>query len=131
MVSPVSYEMEMGEILGGICTLGGHLSYVLRTTYNGHMRIALREKRQITLPASVCEELGLEPGDQLEVDVEDGSLVIRPARKAALDALKEIQRAFASAGLTEQEWQDEARNTREELVRERWPDLFAHQGTET
>jgi AbrB family looped-hinge helix DNA binding protein len=91
------------------------------------MRIALREKRQVTIPASLCEKLNLEPGDLLDADVEDGKLVIRPARKAALDALKELQRAVRESGVTLEELLEGGRQVREELTREKWPHLFGRQ----
>jgi AbrB family looped-hinge helix DNA binding protein len=49
------------------------------------MRVKLREKRQITIPSELTESLGLRPGDSLDARVEDGVLVLRPTRKAALD----------------------------------------------
>lgn len=88
------------------------------------MRIALRGKRQVTLPAELCKKLDLQPGDLLDAEVEDGKLVIRPARKAALDALKELQRAVRESGVTLEELLEGGRQVREELARERWPHLF-------
>jgi len=35
---------------------------------------AVREKRQITLPEEICEAVGLEIGDQVEWQVEEGSI---------------------------------------------------------
>ncbi len=34
----------------------------------------MREKRQVTLPQEVCKAVGLEPGDQVEWDVEQGTI---------------------------------------------------------
>lgn len=87
------------------------------------MRLSLREKRQVTLPASVCKELGIEPGDLLDATVDDGVLVIRPARKAALDALKELQRAVRESGVTLEELLEGGRQVREEIFRETYPEL--------
>jgi len=87
------------------------------------MRIALREKRQVTLPANLCRELNLEPGDLLDAAVEDGKLVIRPARKAALDALKELQRAVHDSGVTLEELLEGGRQVRQEIFRETYPEL--------
>ncbi|HEU0073345.1 MAG TPA: AbrB/MazE/SpoVT family DNA-binding domain-containing protein [Dehalococcoidia bacterium] len=92
------------------------------------MRISLRDKRQLTLPAELCKELGLEPGDLLDAEVEDGKLVVRLARKAALDALRELQRAFAEAGISEDEWIEGAREVRKEIFREDYPELAERYG---
>ena len=88
------------------------------------MRISVREKRQITLPVEMCKALGIEPGDQLEATLEDGTMLIRPARKAALDALDEVRRAIRDTSVTREELLQGGREVREELVRERWPHLF-------
>lgn len=63
--------------------------------------LIIRARRQLTLPGDLCDQLGLEVGDKLNVTVESGTLVARPARDAALDALKEIRRLFDRSGLTE------------------------------
>ena len=41
-------------------------------------RRTIGRKYQITLPAQLVRELGLEPGDQLEVELEGGHLVLHP-----------------------------------------------------
>jgi AbrB family looped-hinge helix DNA binding protein len=84
----------------------------------------LRDRRQVTIPRAVCEELGIRPGDRLELRVEDGVLIIRPGRVAALEAIRAIQQALEEAGVTEEELLESGRQVREELVRERWPHLF-------
>ena len=80
----------------------------------------LRPRRQITLPRDVCEELGIGTGDRLDVEVRDGSVVLRPSKQRALDALKEIQDAFTRAGITEKELQEEGRRVRRQLTAERY-----------
>ncbi len=82
--------------------------------------IVLRPKRQVTLPREVCDELGIGPGDVLQVSVEDAMLVARPKKTAAMEALKEIQQAFERSGITEEELQEAARRAREEVARERF-----------
>jgi antitoxin component of MazEF toxin-antitoxin module len=79
----------------------------------------------MTLPEEVCEALGVEPGDSLEITVENGAIVIRSARKAALNALEDLQRAFAAAGLSEDEWLADLKDIRREVFRERYPELAA------
>lgn len=47
------------------------------------MIVKLTSKRQVTFPARVLEEMGVEPGDQMElVESEDGYL-LRPRRVIA------------------------------------------------
>lgn len=83
-------------------------------------RAILRQRRQITLPRKVCEQLGIEVGDALELSVENGALIITPSKQLALDALQEIQAAFARSGLSEEDLQRASRKARTELVRERY-----------
>jgi AbrB family looped-hinge helix DNA binding protein len=77
--------------------------------------VTLRPRRQLTLPPQVCEALGLEVGDRLEVSVTDDGLLVKPKKRLALDALAEIQRAFQASGLSEEDLQDEGRRVRERL----------------
>ena len=83
-------------------------------------RAVLRPRRQLTLPRDICRELGIDTGDQVDLSVEDGTLVVTPSRKRALDALAEIQGAFARSGITEEELQRAAKEARTELIRERY-----------
>ena len=94
------------------------------------MKVTLRDRRQITLPRKVCEELGIEPGDHLELQISESgdALIIRPSRMVALDALRAIQQALAESGITEEELLESGRQVREELVREKWPHLFPSHG---
>ena len=92
------------------------------------MRLSLREKRQITLPAELCDALGVKPGDFLDARVEGNSIVLRSSRKAALDALKEISRALREAGVTLEELQESGRQVRKEIFRERYPELAKKHG---
>ncbi|MHA1216208.1 MAG: AbrB/MazE/SpoVT family DNA-binding domain-containing protein [Candidatus Thorarchaeota archaeon] len=82
--------------------------------------VVLRPKRQITLPRGVCDELGIGPGDVLEVSVDEARLVARPKKTVALEALREIQRAFERSGITKEELQEAGRQAREEIARERF-----------
>lgn len=80
----------------------------------------LRPKRQLTLPRGVCEQLGISPGDVLELSLEGDTLVARPRKKAALEALKEIRQAFERSGIAEEELQEAGRRARQEVTRERF-----------
>ena len=82
--------------------------------------IVIRPKRQVTLPRDVCNQLGIDTGDVLELTVENSVLTARPRKTAALQSLKEIQQAFARSGITEEEVLDTGRRVREELARERY-----------
>ena len=82
--------------------------------------LILRPKRQITLPAEVCDALGLQLGDHLEVSLVEDGVLLRPRKLVALEALHEIQRAFAGSGLSEEEIQAEGRRIREQLSRGRY-----------
>ena len=91
-------------------------------------RIKLREKRQLTLPAEVCDALGLKPGDSVDIEVKDGTAILEPRRVRALRALKAVQKAIADAGVTEEELLEGGRQVRKEIFRERYPDLAAKYG---
>lgn len=82
--------------------------------------VVLRPKRQLTLPREICDQLGIQPGDILEVTIEDSTLIARPRKAVALEALKEIQRAFDRSGITEQELQKTGHRMRQEVAGERY-----------
>jgi AbrB family looped-hinge helix DNA binding protein len=65
--------------------------------------VLLRPKRQITLPLKVCEKLGLEYGDKLELKIKDNTIIAKPKKTIALEALNEIRNAFKKSGITEKE----------------------------
>lgn len=88
--------------------------------------IVLRERRQITLPAEICQQLGLQVGDTLEARLENDAIVVRAKRSVALRALRDIQSAFASSGISEEELQAEGRRVRDELYKERYAGQGPH-----
>lgn len=90
--------------------------------------VTIRARRQMTLPRQVCEALGVGPGDRLVLEVSDGVLIARPRQAAALDALRELQRAFADSGVTEKELLESGRQIRDELFREKYPELARKHG---
>jgi AbrB family looped-hinge helix DNA binding protein len=81
--------------------------------------VILRGRRQVTLPAQVCERMGLQTGDRLEMRVEDDTLVVKPKKGLALRALREIQAAFAASGIREEELQQSGQEIRDQIYRER------------
>lgn len=82
--------------------------------------VVVRPKRQVTIPKELCDRLGIEPGDVLELVVEDSALIARPRKSVALEALKEIQQAFRRSGIIEKELQQTGRQVRQEAARERY-----------
>lgn len=49
-------------------------------------------KRQITIPANQCEELGIQPGDEIESFVADGRItLVKKHKGAAKGALKHVK----------------------------------------
>jgi AbrB family looped-hinge helix DNA binding protein len=82
--------------------------------------VVLRPKRQITLSKKICDQLGISPGDVLELTIEGSSIIARPKRMVALEALKEIQQTFQRSGITGDELQKYSRRIRREVSRERY-----------
>jgi AbrB family looped-hinge helix DNA binding protein len=76
----------------------------------------IRDKRQVTLPRKLCEQLGIEPGDRLSLYVEGDMLVAKPKKSVALNALHELHRIFQTSDVTEIELLKTARLKRRELV---------------
>lgn len=85
----------------------------------GSNEVVLRPRRQITIPGEICDRLGIEPGDVLELTVEKSVLKATPKKYRALDAVNEIQETFRRSGIGEKELLKEARKTRQEITRER------------
>ncbi|MBI4215951.1 MAG: AbrB/MazE/SpoVT family DNA-binding domain-containing protein [Chloroflexi bacterium] len=86
----------------------------------GKNEVVLRPKRQLTLPREICEELGIGPGDRLELALEGSALVARPKRSVALEALREIQAAFQRSGIAAAELQATGARARRQVARERY-----------
>ena len=45
--------------------------------------IVIRPKRQVTLPKDICDQLGIDTGDVLELTVENSVITARPRKTAA------------------------------------------------
>ena len=93
---------------------------VMNMTDKKSADVVLRPKRQVTLPKDICDQLGIGPGDVLELTVEDSTIIARPRKMVALEALKEIQQAFQRSGISEEDLQETGRRVRQELARERY-----------
>jgi AbrB family looped-hinge helix DNA binding protein len=81
--------------------------------------VMLRPKRQVTLPKEICDRLDIGPGDVLELTVEGSTIVARPRKIVALEALKEIREAFQRSGISEEELQKAGRRARQVISGER------------
>lgn len=81
--------------------------------------VVIRPKRQVTIPGEICDELGIGPGDILELVVESSVLKATPKKRKSLDAWSEINESFKRYGITEKELLKEGRKTRREIARER------------
>ncbi len=79
------------------------------------IEIIVRDKRQITLPAEICKRLGISVGDRLEVRLEGETLIARPKKAVAREALRELRELFSTAGISEQELQEHAQGVRSRL----------------
>jgi len=82
--------------------------------------VILRPKRQITLPTDICQRLGIVPGDKLELVVEGKTLIARPKKAIALEALREIREAFKRSGITEEALQEASRQIRQKSTGEHY-----------
>jgi AbrB family looped-hinge helix DNA binding protein len=52
--------------------------------------VKVSKKNQIAVPAAARKQLGIRPGDRLEVEIEDSRLVLRPCRRSIVDELIEL-----------------------------------------
>jgi len=85
---------------------------------NKALDVILRPKRQITLPADICQQLGLEIGDKLELGIDGNTLIARPKKAVALEALDEIREAFKRFGVSEEALFETTRQIRQKSVQE-------------
>ena len=86
--------------------------------------VIVRPKRQVTLPKEICQQLGIVPGDTLELTLDGAALVARPKKARALDAAKEIREMFKTSGITEAELQDSGKEIRRDVLRSRYSVKF-------
>jgi len=78
----------------------------------------IRDRRQITLPASILQKLSLSIGDKLVFQIKNKMLVAKPIKSQALDTLKAIQKSFSKTGISELELQESGKDLRKQLVKE-------------
>lgn len=82
--------------------------------------IVVREKRQVTLPRYICEQLGIEEGDRLTLYVEGDKLIAKANKTVALNALDELHRIFKDSEVTEKELLKTSRQIRRQLVKKEY-----------
>jgi AbrB family looped-hinge helix DNA binding protein len=95
----------------------------------------INKRNQVTIPAEMLRDLGLEPGDEVEVEEAGGKLAVtklsRPA-KTKQEYLDAIERASGSLWrpnnpvLSDEELEEAIRVASEEGATERYRRSFAH-----
>lgn len=75
--------------------------------------IDIRPRRQATFPSQLLQTLGVTVGDSVEITVEGQKAILKPKKRIALSAFEEIQKAFRSSGISEEELQKELLKDRE------------------
>ena len=82
--------------------------------------VRIQEKGQVTLPAAVRKQLGLEKGDLVAVVATPEGVLITPQEVVASKALDEIGAILPEQGLSLEELIEAGRDGRDELVREQY-----------
>jgi bifunctional DNA-binding transcriptional regulator/antitoxin component of YhaV-PrlF toxin-antitoxin module len=90
----------------------------LTTTYLG-------EQGEMTIPEEFREAHQLEPGAPITVVQLGASLILIPEQERFSRLCDSIASTLESAGITEEMLLSGLAETREEIARERYPDLFA------
>ncbi len=70
--------------------------------------VKMSSRHQIVIPSAARSSLGIEPGDRLLVDVQDGVLVLVPQPESYTDALTGLHRDVW-AGVDSDDYLDEER----------------------
>lgn len=80
----------------------------------------LSRKNQVTIPVAVLAQVGVNPGDELRVDVDGGRIVLEPALSLAERRREALQRlAGKFTGMYPPGYLDELRDEWDERLRER------------
>lgn len=77
--------------------------------------VSIRDRRQMTVPREVLEELSLSVGDRLVLEIREKKMIAKPVKTQSLDTLRAIKRVFQEAELTEDEFQKSGQKVRKEL----------------
>lgn len=78
----------------------------------------IRDRRQVTLPASMLQQLSLSVGDRLSFEIQDKKIIAQPLKTQSLNTLKAIQKAFTKAKVSEVGLQKSGQSLRKKLVKE-------------
>lgn len=65
----------------------------------------IRARRQVTIPGDLLKTWGLEEGDGLVLEINDGQARITPKKQSAKALLEEISSAFKASDISESELQ--------------------------
>ena len=86
--------------------------------------VFIRDRGRVTIPASVREEYGLEEGTALILAKEKDRLVLYPSGEEYVEALlDQVGHALKERGITLKELLEDGEEIREEVFRERYPEL--------
>jgi antitoxin MazE len=58
----------------------------------------------VIIPKPMLNEIGAKPGDEMEMTVEDGRLIIAPQRRKLREGWRDASRALAQAGEDKLVW---------------------------
>ena len=82
--------------------------------------VRVQEKGQVTIPLEIRQKLNLKKGDLVTFIETDEGVLIRPVEVVVASALDEIGRALKEKGITLEELLESARQTRGELISEKY-----------
>lgn len=88
----------------------------------------LGEQGQMTLPQSFRETQQLEPGDPITVLQFGNQLILIPEKARFTELSNSIATRLEQAGISEEVLQEGLAETRLEIAKERYPELFAAEG---
>ena len=73
------------------------------------LRVRMNSKHQITLPATVRQQLGIDTGDRFLVTIRDGVIILIPEPKGAVEELRGLYREIWE-GVDVQDYIDQERD---------------------
>ena len=89
------------------------------------LSVKVSTKRQIVVPSEARAALGIEPGDRLDVVVQDGLILLRPRPRRPSDRLRGIGAGKSWYGTDPVEFMRELRDSIDARMRDR-EELLAH-----
>ncbi len=84
----------------------------------------IRPRRQTTFPRKLLEEVGVKVGDKFDAKVKGKEIILKAKKQIALDAFKELQKAFQESGIPEKEFQESIKRDREKYARKNYPSVY-------